>query len=151
MLLGAVLPRPFGGLVIERQMGARRARAFDPPRRQPALAMKRVGVARHVRSDRHPAVAEGELAAADAVDIGDERKAGGFQDIFMASVAFAQYRRPLFAINPFERRNTPAYRRVYTEFQDARGQRDRSVGTHFCTSDFQTIHKPATSLGINPD
>ena len=66
--------------------------ASTRPRLEPALAVQRARVAGHVRREPHLAAAEGETAAADAVDVGHEREAGGVEDLFERTVAFAQYR-----------------------------------------------------------
>ena len=111
---------PFPGIVTERlaqrgeyvTTGSAIVRLVDFPRVQPALAVQRAGVAGHVRSELYVPAAEGESAAADAIDVRNEREAGGVEHLFGRTVAFAQYRPGGLISDPFERRNTPANRRA---------------------------------------
>ena len=90
MLRCAIRPRPFARRMREAERGAGAVFVDHLPRGQPPLSVERRDIAGHVRRKRHRAPAEGELAAADAVDEGHERKAGMVQHRNRVTVAFAQ-------------------------------------------------------------
>ena len=74
MLARFIGPGPFARRVAEDELGAGGVCGHDVPRRQPALAVERARVARHVRPQHDLAAAKDEAAATDPVREGHERE-----------------------------------------------------------------------------
>src|SRR5690348_4493028 len=102
LLAGFVRPGPLARIVAVDESRARAALVFDRPRIEPALPVQRARVAGHVRLQPHGPPAEGEGAAADSVDVGDERETAGVEHLFERTVAFAQYRPGAVRSDPLE-------------------------------------------------
>jgi hypothetical protein len=113
MLARLIAPGPFAGRMLERQLGLIVGGEQDGPGPEPALAVEHIGVAGHVRFQHDLPPAEGEAAAANAVDEGHQGEAGRLQHINRSTVASAHQRRPGNAVaKPVETGDTAADRRI---------------------------------------